>query len=84
MAGSSVENIYFFVEIYKDKFSEFTLLTVKILFYILPNMSSLSSDIILGIEDFSLGRFTFDLLKSVTYIALLIILSGLIFKRRQL
>ncbi len=84
MAGSSVENIYFFVEIYKEKFSEFTLVTVKILFYLLPNISSLSSDIILGIEKLSVERFLFDILKSLSYTALLLILSGIIFKRKQL
>jgi len=84
MAGSSVENIYYFVELYSDKFSAVTRHAVTLLFYLLPNMSSLSSDILLGLVKLNIWKFLFDSAKSVSYIALLILLSGYIFRRRDL
>ncbi len=84
MAGSSIENIYFFIEMYKDKFSELAKISVKVLFYTLPNMSALSSDTLIGIERLNIPKLTFDVIKTLSYTALLLLLSGIIFKRRQL
>ncbi len=84
MAGSSIENIYYFVELYSDKFTAFTRCAVTLMFYLLPNMSSLSSDILINLAELNISKFLLDTLKSVSYSALLILTAGYIFKRRDL
>ncbi len=84
MAGSSIENIYYFVELYSDKFTAFTRYTVTLMFYLLPNMSSLSSDILINLAELNISKFLLDTLKSISYSALLILTAGYIFKRRDL
>ncbi|RLJ70990.1 hypothetical protein BCF55_1279 [Hydrogenivirga caldilitoris] len=84
LAGSSIENLYYFITFNEGKVSPLVAYAVKILFYALPNFSTLGVDVILGTEPLKVGRVVLELLKSLTYSGFLLGLSMLVFRRREL
>ena len=84
MAGSSIENLYYFVHLEEDRISPVVRYLITFMFYTLPSFSSLGPDVVLGLEKVNLGHLTLDLLKAVLYGGFLITLGSLIFRRREI
>ncbi|MDQ7083224.1 MAG: hypothetical protein Q9N34_10010 [Aquificota bacterium] len=67
MAGSSIENLYYFVHLEEDRISPVIRYLITFMFYTLPSFSSPGPDVVLGIEGVDLDHFALDLLKAVLY-----------------
>jgi len=84
VAGSSVENLYYFVSVEKDRISPLMRYAVTFLFYTLPGFSSPGPDVLLGTESLKLKPFLLDLAKTVLYALFLVVSGSILFRRREL
>ncbi|WP_457601039.1 hypothetical protein [Hydrogenivirga sp.] len=83
-SGSSIESLYYFITFNEDKVSPLVVYSIKLLFYILPNFSTLGPDVILGTEKLNGESILVDLMKSLTYSGFLVGLSMFVFRKREL
>ncbi len=84
IAGSSVENLYHFVNVEKERISAVVRYTVTFLFYVLPSFSSPGPDVVLGLQKVDSRHVSLDLLKAVAYSGFLTVTGALIFRKREL
>jgi len=84
IAGSSVENLYYFVNVEKDRIAPLVRQAVTFLFYILPSFSSPGPDAVLGTGKLQIGSLLIDLSKAITYALFLTASGSLLFRRREL
>jgi len=84
IAGSSVENLYYFVTFNEDKVSPIVKTGITVLFYAFPNFSVLNPDIMLGMEKLDVVKLGLDLLKTLIYGCTLLTASMLLFNKREI
>ena len=84
IAGSSIENLYYFVMLNEDKVSLLVKVVISILFYALPSFSSPGADLLIGMEKLALNRFILDVTKAILYSLMLLSVSVLILHKREL
>jgi ABC-type transport system involved in multi-copper enzyme maturation permease subunit len=84
IAGSSLENLYRFIQLEGERFSPLMKHLITFLFYTLPNFSSPGPDALLGLEGIDPLYLSLDLLKALLYAGFLLSTSLLIFRRREL
>lgn len=84
IAGSSVENLYYFVNVEKDRIAPLVRQAVTFLFYVLPSFSSPGPDVVLGTEKLQVRPLLLDLAKAVAYALFLTASGSLLFRRREL
>ncbi len=84
VAGSSVENLYYFVYQQGDKISPTVKFLITIVFYISPNFSSIGPDLILGLDNVNWLRISLDVMKTISFSLMLVIIAALFFRRREL
>ncbi len=84
IAGSSIENLYHFVSVEKERVPDLVRYTVTFLFYVLPSFSSPGPDAVLGLQKINLKYFSLDIAKSLAYSGFLLSVGSLIFRRREL
>jgi len=84
IAGSSVENLYYFVSVEKDRVSPLVKHVITGLFYMLPSFSTPGPDVILGESSLRFKTIALDLFKTVSYSVFLVVAGSLLFRRREL
>lgn len=84
IAGSSIENLYYFVSFNEDKVGHAVKTIVSFLFYLLPSFSSPGPDVILGLENLNLHKEVLDISKTLIYSLMMVVFAMLFMHKREL